>query len=62
MLLNKEQILNADDLTFEDVEVPEWGGTVRIRCLESTERDEFEQSLLDAKGKNSQREYPCDYG
>ena len=50
-LLSKDAILAVDDLTFEEVEVEEWGGTVRIRCHTGGERDAFEQSLMDAKGK-----------
>jgi hypothetical protein len=45
-LLNKDAILTADDLTSEDVEVPEWGGTVRLRALTGTERDDFEASCV----------------
>lgn len=51
MLLNKDQILSSDDLAFKDVEVEAWGGTVRIRCLTGEERDAFEQSIVDSKGK-----------
>lgn len=43
--LSREAILAADDLGFEDVAVPEWGGTVRIRALSGTERDKFEASI-----------------
>ena len=44
-LLNRDSILTADDLPFEDVECPEWGGTVRIRTLTGTERDAFEAEV-----------------
>jgi len=47
MYLSAEQILNADDLEIEDVEVPEWGGTVRVRGMSGTDRDKFEASMLD---------------
>lgn len=40
--LSKDDILKADDLPAEDVEVPEWGGIVRVRGLTGTERDGFE--------------------
>ncbi|PKN91109.1 MAG: hypothetical protein CVU44_21060 [Chloroflexi bacterium HGW-Chloroflexi-6] len=43
--LTKEQILAADDSAFEDVSVPEWGGTVRVRRLSAAEKDAFEASL-----------------
>lgn len=51
-LLTKEAILQAQDLPFEDVEVPEWGGTVRIRTLTGTERDAFESSVARKQGKD----------
>ncbi|MGH3599814.1 MAG: hypothetical protein ACRDQH_05985 [Pseudonocardiaceae bacterium] len=41
-LLSKEAILGADDLPTQDVEVPEWGGTVRVRALSGAERDRHE--------------------
>ncbi|WP_228979720.1 hypothetical protein [Streptomyces sp. DH12] len=44
--LSAEQILGADDLTAEDVPVPEWGGTVRVRALSGTERDRIEASMM----------------
>ncbi len=49
-LLSKEAILSIDDLQTEDVEVPEWGGTVRVRCMTGTERDAFENSLVSVTG------------
>ena len=33
--LNREQIIAAEDRTFVDVDVPEWGGTVRLRSLDA---------------------------
>lgn len=56
-LLSRASILSADDLPIEDVEVPEWGGTVRVRGLSSAERDAWEESLMgpeDAEGKRKQ--------
>ncbi len=50
MLLNKDQILGANDLPFRDVEVPEWGGTVRVRTMTGGERDAFEASIYDTDG------------
>jgi len=43
--LNRDQILKADDLPSAEVEVPEWGGTVRVRGLTGTGRDEYWASL-----------------
>jgi len=51
-MLTKEDILNAQDLDFEDVEIEEWGGTVRVRCLTGSERDAFEASIYDIKGNS----------
>jgi hypothetical protein len=51
-LLSKEAILQADDLPTEDVEVPEWQGTVRVRALTGKERDAFEASLQQQRGKD----------
>ena len=41
-VLSKAAILSVDDLKTKDVEVPEWGGTVRIRELTGTELDSYE--------------------
>jgi hypothetical protein len=44
-LLSKNEIFAVDDRTYEDVAVPEWGGTVRVRGLSGTERDAYEASI-----------------
>lgn len=44
--LTREQIDAADDLTYEPVEVPEWGGTVLVRGLTGTERARFEGAMV----------------
>ena len=55
--LTKNQILEAKDITFEDVEVPEWNGMIRIKCMTGSERDSYESALYefhpstDGKGK-----------
>lgn len=51
--LTKDQILAVDDTQYEDVPVPEWGGTVRVKSLTGKERDGLEASLIVGKGKNS---------
>ncbi|MFI6105846.1 hypothetical protein [Streptomyces sp. NPDC051310] len=48
--LSPQQILDAEDLSTEDVDVPEWGGTVRVRALSGTERDKIEASMVSASG------------
>ena len=47
MVLSKEQILQADDLKTETVEVPEWDGEVLLRELRGRERDAFEEGSMD---------------
>lgn len=44
-LLSKSAILGAEDLKHEDVPVPQWGGTVRVRMMTGAERDEFRTEL-----------------
>ena len=51
--LTRDAILQADDLPAEDVEVPEWGGTVRVRGLTGAERDAFEASIVEQRGKTT---------
>lgn len=46
MQLTKDQILEANDLKTEVVDVPEWGGTVRVRTMTGADRDAFEASLM----------------
>lgn len=48
-LLNKSAILGAEDLKHEDVEVPQWGGSVRVRLMTGAERDEFRTFIADFK-------------
>jgi len=53
MLLNKEQIKTVSDLETQDIEVPEWGGTVRLKSLTGAERDRFEASVVQGQGRNT---------
>lgn len=50
-LLSKEEILKIPDIQFEEVEVPEWGGRVRVKTLNGKERDTFEAGLTIHEGK-----------
>ncbi len=52
-LLDRDAILQAEDLQYEDVYVEEWGGAVRVRTLTGAERDAFEQSIVEQRGKNT---------
>ncbi len=45
-LLTRNEILDADDLTYEDVDVPEWGGRVRVKSMTGLERDSYEKSVM----------------
>ena len=51
MTLGKEAILSANDRTVEVVAVPEWGGDVTVKTMSGTERDAFEQSIVQGKDK-----------
>lgn len=55
MMLSKEDILKADDLDREEVEVPEWRGTVIVRALNGRERDDYEASCVQQRGKDMHR-------
>jgi hypothetical protein len=50
-LLTKDQIIGADDREFVEVDVPEWGGMVRLGSMTAAERDAFEAQFVDFKGK-----------
>lgn len=53
--LTADDILTKDDIKWEDVDVPEWGGVVRVVGLSGDERDSFEESALrwkQERGKN----------
>lgn len=50
-LLTRDEILAAQDIRTQDVEVPEWGGSVRVSVMSGTARDRYESSLVDVEGK-----------
>lgn len=50
--LTANQILSANDTKVEPVEVPEWGGTVYVRVLRGTDRDQFEEWVNKEKDKS----------
>ena len=52
-MLTKDAIIHVEDLDYEDEEVPEWGGTVRIRCMTGSERDSFEAAIYKIEGGNT---------
>ncbi len=50
-LLSKEAILAVQDIVREEVEAPEWGGSVLVWGLTGTERDRYEAALTEQRGK-----------
>ena len=56
MRLSKEAILAAEDTRTEEVEVPEWGGSVLVRGMTGRERDDFESSMLIQDGGQAGRD------
>jgi hypothetical protein len=49
-VLSRDAILDAPDTEYEIVDVPEWGGKVRVKSLTGDERDTYEQSIIDQRG------------
>jgi hypothetical protein len=52
MSLKRETILSANDISTEEVQVPEWGGSVLVRGMSGAERDQYEFSMISGKGTN----------
>jgi len=52
-ILTRDQILQANDLVTETVEVPEWGGSVFVKSLTGVERDQFEAAIVELKGRDT---------
>lgn len=55
--LTRELILGVLDLPTKDVNVPEWGGVVRVRAMTGAERDRFEADMLTEKGENKRDKF-----
>jgi hypothetical protein len=51
MALTRDAILKIDDIKTEEVEIEEWGGSVLVRGLTGRQRDDFEGSILEMRGK-----------
>lgn len=51
-ILNRDSILSADDLPREEVQVPEWGGSVFVRTMNGSERDRFEHAWRENPGRD----------
>lgn len=56
-LLSKQDIFSVDDVKIVDLEVPEWGGTVRLRSLSAQERDDFESSTVKMRRDGTREEH-----
>ncbi|MFG2683165.1 hypothetical protein [Streptomyces sp. NPDC048392] len=55
-LLTAEQIEAADDRQWEDVPVPEWGGTVRVAGMSGTDRNDYQKKMLVFGGNGKPKE------
>lgn len=51
MRLSKDDILRKDDILTEEVDVPEWGGTLLVRGMTGRQRDQWEASMQKRQGK-----------
>ena len=49
--LSVDDILSAEDGVFIDVQVPEWGGIVRVAVMTAKARDEYDSYLYSMKDK-----------
>jgi len=49
-LLTKDQILQVKDNQTIEVEVPEWGGKVKLQSMSGFARDRFEASIVGKQG------------
>ena len=52
-LLNRDAILNAQDVATKEVDVPEWGGMIRVRSMTVSERNEFARRAASSEEKTS---------
>lgn len=50
-VLTAEDVLNADDLVQERIDVPEWGGHFWVRGLTGIQRDDFDASMIETRGR-----------
>jgi len=57
MTLSRKDILEVNDLTTRVVPIPEWKGDVIIKMMTGTERDQFEDSLFEGRGKDRKSNY-----
>ena len=48
-LLTRNQILEAKDIKTKDIEVPEWGGTIRIKQLSAKEYNDITMNMVNIR-------------
>ena len=48
-LLNRNQILEAKDIKTKDIEVHEWGGTIRIKQLSAKEYNDITMNMVNIR-------------
>ena len=53
-MLDRKSILASDDLPRIKLTIPQWGGDVFIRTMSGCERDQFEASCAQGRGKNKE--------
>lgn len=51
--LTRDAILSIADIKTEVVDVPEWGGSLRVRGLSGAQRDDFEEAMIARRGRNT---------
>lgn len=44
-ILNREQILGITDMDVLTLEIPEWGGEIKVRPMNGSERSRYESSI-----------------
>jgi hypothetical protein len=54
--LSRDAIFAVNDYKVEVVEVPEWGGQVKVKGLTGRERDEFEAGMFVRRGREMVRD------
>ena len=50
-MLTRDAILKIKDIKTEELFVPEWGDTVLVRGLTGNQRDRYEASIVEMRGK-----------
>lgn len=53
MPLSRDEIFRKHDILTEEVEVPEWGGSVTVRGMTGRQRDAWEASFQKRQGKRT---------